>query len=639
MSFSLSIKQKVALVATLVAIVVASLIGASAIYSAKNIIEKRMIESELPSKVEEINNYVAKEISLLLMASEQLASNEFVLNWAAQPSQQDDALLLKELNRIVRQYDLATASWANRNTNQYWNQEGFLRVLTPEQDGWFFSFVNTSENSLISIYQESPGDVKMFVNHQQTNGVGLAGLAKSIDDMQSILQKFKIEQTGFVYLVNQEGLVQLHKNDQFVAKQTIDQIYQQPLSRELLNRQRFTYREVSIEGKPHLIATSPVKNTQLYIVAQVPKDEVFSALDSLTWKIVTISLVVAMLASIFGLLLASTISAPLQKITQLFTELGAGEARLNYRLPQSNQPELNRLSSGFNLFLNKIEDAMHRVSNESHEIKEASEAVYSQSQVNAGQIEQQKDQTMSVAAAINEMGATVQEIAASAGHAAKLTEQSAQHVLSTQQRVSQSQHDITQLARNIEQASTKIHALADKTSQIGSVVDVIRSISEQTNLLALNAAIESARAGEHGRGFAVVADEVRELAKRTSVSTDEIQKTIIELNNTSNEVVSDIAQSQQTATVGVTSMNEAVNELKDIVNMVNQINEMTTVIACATEEQSKVVSEVGQNVEQISTINEEAVHNQQGVTGAIASLKDSAQSLDGLVESFKLEKQ
>ncbi|OUL59453.1 methyl-accepting chemotaxis protein [Pseudoalteromonas ulvae] len=639
MSFSLSIKQKVALVATLVAIVVASLIGASAIYSAKNIIEKRMIESELPSKVEEINNYVAKEISLLLMASEQLASNEFVLNWAAQPSQQDDALLLKELNRIVRQYDLATASWANRNTNQYWNQEGFLRVLTPEQDGWFFSFVNTSENSLISIYQESPGDVKMFVNHQQTNGVGLAGLAKSIDDMQSILQKFKIEQTGFVYLVNQEGLVQLHKNDQFVAKQTIDQIYQQPLSRELLNRQSFTYREVSIEGKPHLIATSPVKNTQLYIVAQVPKDEVFSALDSLTWKIVTISLVVAMLASIFGLLLASTISAPLQKITQLFTELGAGEARLNYRLPQSNQPELNQLSSGFNLFLNKIEDAMHRVSSESHEIKDASEAVYSQSQVNAGQIEQQKDQTMSVAAAINEMGATVQEIAASAGHAAKLTEQSAQHVLSTQQRVSQSQHDITQLARNIEQASTKIHALAEKTSQIGSVVDVIRSISEQTNLLALNAAIESARAGEHGRGFAVVADEVRELAKRTSVSTDEIQKTIIELNNTSNEVVSDIAQSQQTATVGVTSMNEAVNELKDIVNMVNQINEMTTVIACATEEQSKVVSEVGQNVEQISTINEEAVHNQQGVTGAIASLKDSAQSLDGLVESFKLEKQ
>ena len=639
MSFTLSIKQKVALVATLVAIVVALLIGASAIYSAKNIIETRMIESELPSKVEEINNYLAKEINILLMASEQLASNEFVLNWASQPSQQDDTLLLKELNRIVRQYDLVTASWANRQTNQYWNQEGFLRVLTPEQDGWFFSFLNTPQNSLISIFQESRGDVKMFVNHQQTNGVGLAGLAKSIDDMQSILQKFKIEQTGFVYLVNQDGLVQLHKNDQLVAKQTIDQVYQQPLSRELLNRQHFTYKEVSIDGKPHLIATSPIKNTQLYIVAQVPKEEVFAALDSLTWKIVSISIVVAILASIFGLLLASTISAPLQKITQLFTELGAGEARLNYRLPNSNQPELNQLSRGFNLFLNKIEDAMHRVSNESHEIKEASEAVYSQSQINAGQIEQQKDQTMSVAAAINEMGATVQEIAASAGHAAKLTEQSAQNVVSTQQRVSQSQHDITQLAYNIEQASTKIHALAEKTSQIGSVVDVIRSISEQTNLLALNAAIESARAGEHGRGFAVVADEVRELAKRTSVSTDEIQKTIIELNNTSNEVVSDIAQSKQTATISVASMDEAVNELKNIVDMVSQINDMATVIATATEEQSKVVSEVGQNVEQISSINEEAVQNQQGVTGAIASLKDSAQSLDTLVDSFKLEQQ
>ncbi|MCF6437929.1 methyl-accepting chemotaxis protein [Pseudoalteromonas luteoviolacea] len=630
---SFTITQKITILGSATAILVASLIGFISIYQSKSMVESRMLGSELPSKVESITKSLEQEIVVLKNAAEQLSSNRFILE-SAKNGQLNEDLLLSELKRLQQQYGLATASWANRQNNKYWNQDGFLRVLNMQQDSWFFAFTQSRNTYSISIFQESPGDVKMFVNHQQTNGIGLAGLAKSIDDMQQKLANMRIEQTGFVFVVNQEGQVQLHPDASLVAKSTLADFYGARSASELLNNSRLNILELTANEQAVLVAAHRIPDTDLYVIAQVPQQEVFAQVTELQWQIVTFALIIAFVASIFSVLLARTLSAPLLRMADVFKQLGSGDANLNYRVPRSEQPELAALGDGFNQFIGKIDTAISKVATESRDIRAASELVFEQTQRNSQSLDEQKNQTISVAAAINEMAATVQEIAGSANNTAKLTLASKESSLESHSCVQTSQETLMELATDIQNMATQVETLASKTQSIANILDVIRGISEQTNLLALNAAIESARAGEHGRGFAVVADEVRALASRTSQSTDEIQATITELTAASDSIVEQIALSSQQAEHSVSQMQTSVELMDSITETANQINDMTTLIATATEEQSNVVVDVGRSIEQISVISDEVMNDQLSTEQAIQQLADSAKELDKLAASF-----
>ena len=150
---------------------------------------------------------------------------------------------------------------------------------------------------------------------------------------------------------------------------------------------------------------------------------------------------------------------------------------------------------------------------------------------------------------------------------------------------------INRLAGEIERAATVTDKLDEYSTNIGAVLDVIRGIADQTNLLALNAAIEAARAGEQGRGFAVVADEVRTLASKTQESTSEIQDMIERLQTGTREAVSVMQSSRGEAQNSVEQTAIAGESLSKITQAVSVINDMSTHIASAAEEQSSVSQE------------------------------------------------
>ncbi|WP_108944954.1 methyl-accepting chemotaxis protein [Shewanella halifaxensis] len=633
----LTIKQKILLCVTIAVLLSTALVGILSQQSAKQVIEQRMLSFEMPSMLAQIRNKIDLNISTLMHAAEQLANNRMLLQWLedGRPVSHED-LVVNLLGDVTRQYQLAQASFADRDTGAYYTQEGFLRLLSPMQDKWFFDYRNSGQEKMLNVFTEQNGDVKLFINYQQPNGRGLVGLAKSLDDMVQLLRSFKIEQSGFVYLVDNKGQVQLHQDPNQMGRESLSSLYRGVNTAGLMQKNDFNLLKADINGQSMLIASSYIASMDWYLIAQVPESEIFSLLEESAYKILIWTALIA--ATFIGLasIVASSVSRPIAQVADMLQNIGEGEGDLRQRLPVEGDDELAQLAKGFNSFISKIQASVIEVAEASAQLSSSANDVSHQAQRTLEDSQLQKDQTIMVVTAINEMGATVNEIANNAAQAADTARAADTDSNNGQVVVTRARETINQLSNDVEQVGEVVESLAIHTKSIESILDVIRAVSEQTNLLALNAAIEAARAGEAGRGFAVVADEVRNLASRTATSTNEVQVMIDKLQTEATRAVEAMQQSRARSAAGVAAVDEASLSLTGISDRIGSISDMNIQVAAATEEQSTVVEDINRNISDINDITLRTADTAEDAAKASQSLIQLAHRLDSLVASFKV---
>ncbi|MDZ5431377.1 methyl-accepting chemotaxis protein [Pseudomonas fluorescens] len=225
-------------------------------------------------------------------------------------------------------------------------------------------------------------------------------------------------------------------------------------------------------------------------------------------------------------------------------------------------------------------------------------------QVQVGQLNEQLQETEQSATAIHEMSATIQELSRNLQQAAQATLAVDGLARDGEKIAVQSLASTQTLYVCVEDISRAVSKLAESIESISGVTDAIHSIAEQTNLLALNAAIEAARAGESGRGFAVVADEVRALALRTRQSTEDIQRSIVQLREGSASALATAGRGEAAAHASSEDVVQVQQALRRICEEVGDITGMSLQMAAAIEEQGQVVEEVNCQITRIANLAE-----------------------------------
>ncbi|PMG31907.1 hypothetical protein BCU94_06965 [Shewanella sp. 10N.286.52.C2] len=329
------------------------------------------------------------------------------------------------------------------------------------------------------------------------------------------------------------------------------------------------------------------------------------------------------------------IFTPLNALDNSMSNVASGSKDLTVALDDSGNSEINQVAGNFNVFVGNIRELIIDFNGNTQQLGTASVQLKSASNETLAGMQRLQGETEQVATAMNQMQATVVEVANNAELAAQAAKDSDTQAVHGDMIVQQTIASIDNLSGGVEQAANALQKLQNDADNIGSILDVIRSISEQTNLLALNAAIEAARAGEHGRGFAVVADEVRTLSKRTQDSTNQIQQMIGQLQTGVKDAVSVMDSSREQADKSTVQAAQAGEALAKITESVAMISNMATQIATAAEEQTAVSDEINRNIVNISDEARLTASNADQSHSASVQVNHLSQQLREQIGQFK----
>lgn len=248
----------------------------------------------------------------------------------------------------------------------------------------------------------------------------------------------------------------------------------------------------------------------------------------------------------------------------------------------------------------------------------------------------QSEELGSARQSIERMAQSIQAVATSASQAALVSQTAADTAVAGGRSMDRTVDNILTLRETIGETTKKVKRLGESSQQISKVVYLINQIAMQTNLLAINAGIEAARAGEQGQGFAVVAEEVGELAARSATATKEIEQIVTNIQRETSEVVQAMELGTSQVVEGTQVVEEAKQNLGQIVTVSQEINDLVKSISDTTVVQADTSQSITELMQKLSAIAQRTSASSTQVSDSLQATVVVAQSLQESVGTFKV---
>jgi methyl-accepting chemotaxis protein len=307
-----------------------------------------------------------------------------------------------------------------------------------------------------------------------------------------------------------------------------------------------------------------------------------------------------------AVLIARSISRPLESAVQLAQSVAAGD--LSARITVQGSDEVGQLLQALKEMNTSLQRIVGQVRQGTDSIASASSQIASGNQDLSSRTEEQASSLEQTAASMEELTSTVQQNASNAQQANQMASAASQVAVRG--------------GSTVAQVVQTMSAINESSRKIVDIIGVIDSIAFQTNILALNAAVEAARAGDQGRGFAVVASEVRTLAQRSAEAAKQIKQLI-------DDSVTKVQE-------GSSQVDEAGKTMDEIVMSVRRVTDIMGEISVASHQQTSGIEQVSQAVAQMDQMTQQNAALVEESAAATEALRAQATALAEVVGFFKL---
>ena len=482
--------------------------------------------------------------------------------------------------------------------------------------------------------------------------LGVAGIDVSMENMNKVIEGYKIGKKGYVFLVSAEGVLIYHPKEDARQKNITEVDVSQNVV-DAVSSEEEHFLKYKADGAVKYGVAEKVGSTGYTVISNMPFFEYYSMIFGMV-----AALVVVFALGIFMIVLsikksAATLSKPIKELNHTAQQLAAGN--LDVHLEITSEDEIGELGESIKKTVTRLKKYIVYIDETAEVLARISDGKLAIVLKNdyAGEFQKIKDAMLNISSSmsdvmkgINETAEQVSIGASELADASQMIAESAQTQAASVQeladrtntvsgQVQESRKDAELSARAtvhvtemMEQNQEKMKMMMDAmneirgtSQQVVGIIQTIEEIAEQTNLVSLNASIEAARAGELGKGFAVVADEIGKLALESSKAasmTRELIGVSMEEINKGSEIANGV----------MVSLEESVSAVGRVNDMIKKTAENAVLQAENMEQIRTGIDDIAQGVNDNSAVSEETYATSEQLATQTVTLNEMVQRFE-----------